>query len=336
MRIGVAGVGRIGGMHAANVAATEGVDEVLLYSEPAGQAVTAAAELGGRARAVGSLGELLAAADGVVIATPTPTHPELVRAAVAAGVPAMCEKPLAMDRATLVAVAREVEGGVPVMVAFPRRYDPAHQELRRRVAAGEAGRVHHLRAAGHDRVPPPAAFVPTSGGIWRDLLIHDFDVMPWIAGERVVEVFATGSVLVDPVYAESGDADTAVAVLRFASGALGTVTGARENGHGYDFRLEVCGSRATFAAGVGPRTPIAGLEPGAVPPADPYQGFPDRYGHAYRAEVAHLLRLIRGEAENLSAPLDGLHALEIAEACEQSAARRRPIRIGADGALTTT
>jgi myo-inositol 2-dehydrogenase/D-chiro-inositol 1-dehydrogenase len=335
MRMGVVGLGRIGGMHAANVAATEGVDEVLLYSEPADQAAKVVAELGGRARAMGSLGELLAEADGVVIATPTPTHPELVRAAVAAGVPVMCEKPLAMDRATLVEVAREVEGGVPVMVAFPRRYDPAHQELRRRVAAGEAGRVHHLRAAGHDRVPPPPAFVPTSGGIWRDLLIHDFDVMPWIAGERVVEVFATGSVLVDPVYAESGDADTAVAVLRFASGALGVVTGARKNGQGYDFRLEVCGSRATLAAGVDARTPVVSLEPGVEPPADPYQGFADRYGHAYRAEVAHLVRLVRGETGNLSPPLDGLHALEIAEACERSVATRGPVRIGVDGVLTS-
>jgi myo-inositol 2-dehydrogenase / D-chiro-inositol 1-dehydrogenase len=333
MDIGVVGVGRIGSMHARNLTETEGVDQVLLWSQPGEALAKAAAELGGKARATDSLEALLEAADGVVVATPTPTHPDLVRACVAAGVPVMSEKPLAMERDTLAAVAKEVEGGVPVMVAFPRRYDPAHQELRRRVAAGDVGRVHHLRAAGHDRVPPDPSFIPTSGGVWRDLLIHDFDAMPWVVGERVVEVYATGSVLVHPVYAESGDWDTAVCVLRFASGALGVVTGARENGQGYDFRLEVCGSEATLALGVDARTPVVSVEPDVEPPAETYQGFVDRYGHAYRAEVRHFVRLVAGDVDNLSPPMDGLHALEIAEACEQSVAKGRPVAVGPDGTL---
>ena len=243
----------------------------------------------------------------------------------------MCEKPLAMERDTLRAVATELTSEVPVMVAFPRRYDPAHQELARRVAAGDVGKVHHLRTAAHDRVPPPPAFVPTSGGIWRDLLIHDFDAMPWVAGERVVEVTATGSVLVDPVYAASGDFDNSVAVLRFESGALGIVTGSRENRAGYDFRLEVCGALSTLALGVDAHTAVTSVEKGVAPPTDPHPGFIERYGHAYRAEVAHFVMLAKGE--NLPPPIDGLHALEIAEACERSVAGRRPVRISMNGSL---
>jgi myo-inositol 2-dehydrogenase/D-chiro-inositol 1-dehydrogenase len=331
MRIGVLGLGRIGAMHARNASAV--ADEVLVYDAVPGRAasVLAAARPGGGDAAVrvcDAVEPLLRAADAVVIATPTATHAELTLAAVRAGVPVLCEKPLAMELDRMRALIKELRPyDVPVMVGFQRRYDPAYAELRGRVAAGETGRVQVVRSASHDRLPPDPAYVPTSGGVWRDLLIHDFDAVSWIVGERVTEVYATGSVLVDGVYAACGDADTATATLRFEGGALGVVTGARRNGQGYDCRLEVFGADATLATGVDGWTPVVSMEPGEPGPDGTHDGFMDRFAGAYRAEMVHFAGLIRGKADNLTPPVAGLHALEIALACERSVSQRRPVSV---------
>ncbi len=321
MRIGVLGLGRIGTMHARNAAEVAG--EVLVYDAAPGRAEALAG-----VRVCGSVEELLAAADGVVIAAPTAAHADLTLAAVRAGVPVLCEKPLTMDPDRLRSLIGELRAcDVPVMVGFQRRYDPAYTELRRRVAAGEAGRVQVVRSASHDRLPPDPAFVPTSGGVWRDLLIHDFDAVAWVVGERVTEVYAAGSVLVDDVYAACGDADTATATLRFEGGALGVVTGARRNGQGYDCRLEVFGADATLATGVDGLTPVVSTEPGISGPDGRHDGFMGRFAGAYRAEMVHFAGLVRGEADNLTPPAAGLHALEIALACESSVAQAAPVSV---------
>jgi myo-inositol 2-dehydrogenase/D-chiro-inositol 1-dehydrogenase len=328
MRIGVLGLGRIGVMHARNAAAV--ADEVVVYDAMPGRVAAVLEEAAGRAavRSCAGVAALVGAVDAVVVATPTPTHAELTLAAVRAGVPVLCEKPLAMELGGLRTLLEDLRPyDVPVMVGFQRRYDPAYAELRRRVAAGEAGRVHVVRSTSHDRVPPDPAFVPTSGGVWRDLLIHDFDAVAWIAGERVVEVYAAGSVLVDGVYAAYGDADTATATLRFESGALGVVTGTRRNGQGYDCRLEVFGADATLATGVDGFTPVVSLEPGAPPPDGAHDGFMGRFAGAYRSEMVHFAALARGEADNLTPPVAGLHALEIALACERSMAHGGPVSV---------
>ncbi|MCW2916101.1 MAG: hypothetical protein JWN52_4169 [Actinomycetia bacterium] len=326
MRIGIVGLGRIGVMHARNVA--EQAELVLADGDPARRAA-AAADLGGEVRS--SLHEVLAEVDGVVIATPTPTHPALIRQAVQAGVPVLCEKPAALDLGVLTELVQDLKRyDVPVMMGFQRRYDPAYQELRRRVVAGGTGRVQIVRSTSNDRRPPHPSFLPGSGGIWRDLLIHDFDALAWVVGERVTEVHAAGSVLVDQVYADHGDADTATATLRFEGGALGVVTGARRNGQGYDCRLEVFGAEATLATGVDEYTPVVSTEPGAPAPAGVHDGFMGRFAAAYRAEVAHFMHVIRGTADNLTPVEEGLHALEIALACERAVAERRPVKVTSD------
>jgi myo-inositol 2-dehydrogenase/D-chiro-inositol 1-dehydrogenase len=247
-------------------------------------------------------------------------------------VPVLCEKPLTMDPDRLSVLVGELRAyDVPVMVGFQRRYDPAYTALRRRIAEGEAGRVQVVRSASHDRLPPDPAFVPTSGGVWRDLLIHDFDAVAWIVGERVTEVYAAGSVLVDDVYAACGDADTATATLRFEGGALGVVTGARRNGQGYDCRLEVFGADATLATGVDGLTPVVTTEPGVPGPEERHDGFMGRFAGAYRAEMVHFAGLVRGEADNLTPPAAGLHALEIALACESSVAQAGPVSVPLKG-----
>lgn len=318
MRIGVAGVGRIGTMHAANLAALAQVDEVLLYDPIAGRAERAATLP--KSRAVPELADLLAASDGVLVATPTDTHPDLVRACLATRTPVLCEKPIAADLHAMSALVTEIEAApVPVLVGFQRRFDPDMVELHRRIGAGELGAVYHVRATGFDAQPPDFSYLPTSGGIFRDLLIHDLDAVPWLVGEPVVEVYASGSVLVDEAFAAADDVDNAVVLLRFEGGAHAVLTGGRHDPLGYDHRIEVLGAKDSVAVGLDERTPLNGA-------ANAYPGFPDRFRRAYRNEMRVFTDVLAGRAENPSPARDSLVSLRLAEACEQSRRTGRPVR----------
>lgn len=331
MRIGVVGVGRIGTMHATNLTTLDGVDEVLLLDPLPGRAERVAAVLPGT-RDVPDLDTLLTLSDGVLLATPTATHPALLRAAVAAGVPTLCEKPIASGLDEMRALVDDVEAsGVEVLVGFQRRFDPAVAQLHRRVRDGEVGVVYLVRALGNDARPPDPAYLPQSGGIFRDLLIHDLDAVPWLVGEPVVEVYASGSVLVDPAFAAAGDVDNAVAVLRFAGGAHAVLACGRHDPLGYDHRIEVLGSRDCLAVGLDPRTPLTSLEPdGPRAGADAYPGFPERFHRAYLAEVAAFTRVVAGVAANPSPVRDSLVSLRLAEACEESRRSGAPVRVDAE------
>ena len=321
MRIGVAGVGRIGAMHAANLAGLPQVDEVLLYDPVPGRAQAAAA---GGDRAVATLDDLLKESDGVLVATPTDTHPALVRACLAAGTPVLCEKPIAADLAAMRALVDEIERGtVPVVVGFQRRFDPAMVELRRRMTSGELGAIYHVRATGFDADPPDFAYLPGSGGIFRDLLIHDLDAVPWLVGEPVVEVYASGSVQVDQAFADADDVDNAVVLLRFAGGTHAVLSGGRHDPLGYDHRIEVLGARDSVAVGLDARTPLHADVPTGV---DAYPGFPDRFRHAYRNEMAVFTEVVAGRAENPSPASDSLVSLTLAQACEKSRRSGQPVR----------
>jgi myo-inositol 2-dehydrogenase/D-chiro-inositol 1-dehydrogenase len=329
MRIGVAGVGRIGTMHATNLTTLDGVDEVLLFDPVPGRAEQAAALIGA-GTPVGDLDALLAASDGVLVATPTDTHPAVLRRCLAARVPALCEKPIADDLGALAELIGEVEtSGVPVLVGFQRRFDPAVVELHRRIRAGELGTVYHVRAIGNDATPPDLGYLPSSGGIFRDLLIHDLDAIPWLVGEPVVEVYASGSVLVHKAFADAGDVDNAVAVLRFAGGAHAVLVGGRHDPLGYDHRIEVLGSRDSLAVGLDPRTPLTSLEPGGpTAAADAYPGFPERFSRAYRNEMAVFTDVVAGRADNPSPVRDSVISLRLAAACDSSRRTGTPIRLG--------
>ena len=322
MRIGVAGVGRIGTMHAANLAALDQVDEVLLYDPVEGRAAAAAAP---GMRAVPRLSDLLAQSDGVLVATPTDTHPHLVRACLLAGKPVLCEKPIAGDIAAMAALVTEVEAAdVPVVVGFQRRFDPAMVELHRRISTGDLGTVYHVRATGFDAQPPDFSYLPGSGGIFRDLLIHDLDAVPWLVGEPVVEVYASGSVLVDEAFAAADDVDNAVALLRFEGGAHAVLTAGRHDPLGYDHRIEVLGARDSVVVGLDSRTPLNVLGSGG--PADAYPGFPERFQLAYRNEMRVFADIIAGRADNPSPARDSLLSLRLAEACDQSRRTGTPVR----------
>lgn len=360
LTIGIIGLGRIGIMHARNIAQAPGVGTVVLIGRDLAKVNAAAAELaaalapGAPAELAGDLaptlsalpdvvtrltgdGDWTAGLDGVVIATSTGTHPDLAREAAAAGVPQLLEKPIGLDLASTAELAASIEApGSPVMVAFHRRYDEAYQELRRRVQAGELGTIRQVTAVDHDHYHLTPDYLPTSGGIWRDLVIHDFDIIPWILGEEPVSVYASGAVLDRADYGEHGDLDTATAVVTFASGIQAVIAAGRRIGTGQHVDAIVYGSEASAAAGYDAKTPISSTEPGGPVPATTHDEFVNRFEPAFRREVAHFLRLVRGEVESLTPPSAGITASKLALAAEESVATGRTVFLEATPIVDST
>lgn len=330
MRVVLFGVGRLGSFHAATLHAHPEVSELVLADADAARAAEAAARLGTGARAASSVDAAFAGgADAVVIASATSAHAGLISRAVRAGLPAYCEKPVALDLESTVTALREVEeAGSVLQMGFQRRFDPGYRAAREAVRAGRLGRLHTVRALTSDMAPPPPEFVPLSGGLYRDCLIHDFDAVRWVTGREVVEVYAMGANGGADFFREAGDVDTAAALLTLDDGTLATATSTRYNGAGYDIRMELAGSLDQIAVGVGPRTPVTSVEPGAAPGVpDPWTGFVDRFGDAYRAEIDAFVQVVAGRSENPCEGREALDALLVAEACEVSRKERRPVTI---------
>lgn len=327
MRVAVFGAGRIGAVHAENLATTGRADELLVIDEDLQRAAEVAQRVG--AIAVAPEAAWASELDAVVIATPTRTHAELVDRCIDRGLPVFCEKPLADDYADTVAlVARVEQTGTRLQVGFMRRFDPPHAELRRLIRDGALGTVYAIRIASHDHDPAPESYIATSGGIFRDLLIHDFDALRWIAGQEVRSVYAAGAIRRFDYVGKYGDVDTAALVMVMEDGTLVSVSGGRENGRGEDNRVEVVGSADCVALGVGPQTPIRSLEPDAdESDVEPYMDNFGRYTEAYRAELEHFLSLAVGEADDVSTARDGLAAVTIAVAAEMSVSQGRTVEL---------
>ncbi len=327
MRIALLGAGRIGALHARILGGTPRVSELLVADVDAARAAAVAREVG--ARAVETIEAALDRAEAVVIAAATDAHAALIRAGADRRLPVFCEKPIALRLDETRGVVEHVEAaGVPLQIGFQRRFDPAYREARRLIATGALGTLYAIRLAGHDPAPPHEAYIPVSGGLFVDFSIHDFDVIRWLSGAEVEEVYADGAVRGFPVFAKYGDVDTAVATLRLSDGVLAALTVARHDPLGYDIRTEVFGSRDSVSVGLGPRTPIRSVEPGVPPPAGPaWQSFLVRFEAAYRAELAEFIRVAHGEAPSPCTGRDGLAALEIAVAATRSLREHRPVRV---------
>ncbi len=327
MRIGLIGLGRIGAFHAATLADLSIVDTLVVADAAPAAVEKVVATLG--ATPAGSVEELLSAVDGIVVAASTDAHPKLILAAVEAGVPVFCEKPVARAAAEAADVLRRVEASaVPVQIGYNRRFDAGVAAARAAVISGELGRLHTVRSTTMDPAPPPADYLAASGGIFRDCSVHDFDIVRFVTGREVVEVYATGSAHGDAVFAASGDVATAAAVLTLDDGTLGVVSNTRYNGRGYDVRLELHGSRDTVAAGLEDRLPMRSVQPGVMFPAGPaYESFMDRFGPAYRAELAAFTEVVAGTRPSPCTVADAVEAGWIAEACTLSLHEHRPVRL---------
>ncbi|MFE3517613.1 Gfo/Idh/MocA family oxidoreductase [Streptomyces sp. NPDC059166] len=326
MRIGLIGTGRIGSFHADVLARHPAVASLVVTDPDSVRAARTAARTG--AAVVPTAEELLGAGpDAVVITSATAAHADLIARAARAGLPAFCEKPIALDLTGTLGALREVErAGSVLQLGFMRRFDAGYAAARAAVRGGALGRLHTVRATTSDPAPPPAAYLPLSGGLFRDCLVHDFDILRWVTGREVTEVYATGSDAGPPAFRESGDVDTAAALLTLDDGTLATATATRCNGAGYDVRMELAGELDQIAVGLDARTPLTSAEPQGPPaPAAPWTGFLERFAPAYAAELDAFLAVARGELSNPCDGREALHALRVAEACELSRAERRPV-----------
>ncbi|HEV8421670.1 MAG TPA: Gfo/Idh/MocA family oxidoreductase [Actinomycetota bacterium] len=326
MRIGVIGVGRMGRVHATSLAEVGGVD-VLITDVDVDRAAEVGRELGVDVAA--GLEELIGGSDAIVVAAATDAHADLIHAAADAALPTFCEKPISLDLESTAAVVAHVEkSGIPFMMGFQRRFDPGYLAAHNLVRDGSIGTVYVVRMAGHDPAPPHEAYIATSGGIFRDFSVHDFDAVRFVTGQEVVSVYADGGVVEFPVFTKYGDVDTAVAVLRLSGGSLGILSATRHDPLGYDIRMELIGSRDCVAVGWDDRTPLRSVEPGGGPaPSSPYRDFQDRFREAYRAEMAHFVELAAGREKSPCTAQDALEALRIAVACDRSRAERRPVSL---------
>jgi myo-inositol 2-dehydrogenase / D-chiro-inositol 1-dehydrogenase len=327
VRIALIGAGRIGQLHGRLLAAQPGVDEVIVTDVDPTRSAATAAEVGGRA--VGTIEEALASAHVAVIAASTDAHGRLVIAAADRGLPVFCEKPLAFDLPETRAVVEHVERlGVPVQVGFQRRFDPGFVAARRMVGAGELGTVYLVRLVAHDHEPPPDAYIPVSGGLFRDSSIHDFDALRWVTGQEVEEVYADGSVRGFEVFARHDDVDTGAAILRLADGTLAVLGQTRHDPRGYDIRMEVMGSRDAVVVGLTDRTPLRSLEPGGPDLSGPgWTSFLARFEDAYREELLAFVRVARGEIPSPCSARDALEAMRISVAATVSRKEHRPVRL---------
>ncbi|MEW2113903.1 Gfo/Idh/MocA family oxidoreductase [Streptomyces sp. NPDC005474] len=329
MRIGVIGTGRIGTFHANTLSRHREVGGSLIVTDAdSGRAQDLAHRLG--ATAAPGVDEIFTwGVDAVVVTAATSAHAELIGRAARSGLPVFCEKPIALDLpATMAAIAEVEAAGTILQMGFQRRFDTGYTGARDTVRSGKLGRLHTVRMMTSDQTPPAPEYLPLSGGLYRDALIQDFDILRWVTGQEIVEVYATGSDAGPPMFREAGDIDTAAAVLTLDDGTLATATATRMNGAGYDVRMELAGELDQVGVGLDDRTPIASTEPAGPPAASkPWTGFLERFGPAYEAELSAFVEVVRGERANPCDGREALSALRVAEACELSRREHRPVRL---------
>jgi myo-inositol 2-dehydrogenase/D-chiro-inositol 1-dehydrogenase len=328
IRMGIAGVGRIGRMHAAILARQIPRAEVVAVADASDEAAAdVAADLRVRALTVDELIES-SDVDAVAICTPSESHVDLIVRAAEAGKAIFCEKPVSLDVGEVDRALAAVErAGVPLMVGFNRRFDPGHRSVQRAVQSGRIGEVQLARITSRDPALPPPGYVDNSGGIFVDMTIHDFDMARFVVGSPVVEVFAKGAVLIDPAIGAVGDVDTAVVVLTHANGAITTIDNSRQAVYGYDQRVEVMGS-----AGMATSENVL-KDYGRVYTADGVSGsnlqhfFLDRYRESFVNEwIAFIDYAIDGGPSPVAGS-DGRAPVIIGQAAWQSVREGRPIRI---------
>lgn len=325
--IALLGAGRIGQIHGRTIAASKrarlaGIADPFPDGAKALSAATGAP--------VRTAEELLAdkAVDAVLIATPTDTHADFIDRAAAAGKAVLCEKPVDMSSARIrETLTRVGKAGIKLMIGFNRRFDPNFAALQRRLADGVAGNVELVSILSRDPAPPPVSYIERSGGLYRDMMIHDFDMARFLLGEEPVEVYAVGSSLVDPAIGKAGDVDTAAVLLKTASGTICQISNSRRATYGYDQRVEVHGSKGLLSvANVHETTVTFAAAAGFT--ADPVQNFfLERYAAAYRNEVeAFIDAVVDGKAISPNGN-DGLRAQMLADAATESSQTGKPVKV---------
>ncbi len=321
--IAIIGAGRIGRIHAGNIATHPGARLAGIADADPGAASSLAATLDVKTL---TIAEALKAG-AVLIAAPTPTHADYIEQAAAQKRPVFCEKPIDLSATrTRRCLAAAHEADIVLMVGFNRRFDPHFAALKQRLAAGEIGALELLTITSRDPSPPPPAYVATSGGLFRDMMIHDLDMARFLLGEEPIAVTAAASCLIDPAIGAAGDVDTAVVTLRTASGRLCQISNSRRASYGYDQRIEAHGATGMLRAGNVLPTTVehAGAAGFRSDPVLPF--FLERYEAAYRNEIDAFIRAVNGDGPARPSGEDGLRALLLADAAEQAARTGQTVR----------
>jgi myo-inositol 2-dehydrogenase/D-chiro-inositol 1-dehydrogenase len=329
LEVAVVGAGRMGAVHAASLAAIPGARLALVVDTDLGRATALAERLGVEASDDVEAALTGDAVEAVAIASPTDVHVEQIEAAAAAGKSIFCEKPVGLDDAEVARCLETVAAqGAYLQIGFHRRFDPSFRGVHEAIAGGEVGEVLQIVLTSRDPEPPHPGYVEGSGGLFRDMGVHDADLARWLLGEEPVEVMAYGSNLVDPAIGAAGDIDIGMALLRTERGALCHINLSRHARYGYDQRVEVLGTLGMAQAQN--RTPASvevATETG-VTTSLPHYWFPQRYVEAYRAEVEAFVDAVASGAPPPVTGEDGQRAQLIVSAATESLHSGRPVRIG--------
>jgi myo-inositol 2-dehydrogenase/D-chiro-inositol 1-dehydrogenase len=330
VRIGVIGAGRIGKIHARNLATCVPGARVIAIADPLRDAACALAD---ELRVPLATGDYLQVinnpeVDAVAICSSTNTHAQMMIDAAAAGKHIFCEKPIAYDLARIDEALAAVErAGVTLQIGFNRRFDSSFKKVREMVAAGKIGEPHILRITSRDPAPPPVEYVRVSGGIFFDMTIHDFDMARYLMGSDVEEVYAAGGVLVDPAIGDAGDIDTAVVTLRFANGAIGTIDNSRRAAYGYDQRVEVFGSGGMLQALNNTPDSHVYSSTESVQSAKPLYFFLERYMQSFMDEMKVFVESVQNGTPPPVTGIDGRVPVVMAMAATRSLKENRPVKL---------
>lgn len=327
LNVGLLGAGRIAGVHATAITSNPGSRLAAVSDFIPENAAKLAARYSSQARTTDAI---IAdpSIDAVLIATSTDTHSELIERATAAGKAVLCEKPVDLSLARALACQKTVaEHGKPVMIGFNRRFDPNFAALKAAADRGEIGKTELLSITSFDPAPPPIAYIKVSGGIFRDMMIHDFDMANFLMGGPPVAVSATGSSIVDPAIGAAGDFDTAVVTLSYADGRIAVIKNSRRAVYGYDQRVEILGSQGLLQAQNMLENTVVKSTSAGVTGAKPTYFFLERYMPSYAAEWAAFVEAVNGGRPVAVTLNDGVLALAMAEAATLSAQSGKPVRL---------
>ena len=330
VNIGVIGVGRIGRLHARN----------LKYQVPGTKVLAVADIFEKSAREVASQLEIPIAEkdyrvllenddiDAVVICSSTVTHAQIISEAAEAGKHIFCEKPIALDLDKIdQAIAAVKKAGVKLQVGFNRRFDPSFKKAKELVKNGTIGTPHLVRITSRDPEPPPISYIKVSGGIFLDMMIHDFDMARYLLDQEVVELMAVGSCLVDPAIGEEGDIDTAIVTLKYENGAWGTIDNSRKAVYGYDQRIEIFGSEGCVMVGNPKPTEVIVNSAKDTISDKPLYFFIERYQEAYLAEMEEFINCIREDKEPPVSGFDGKISVQMGYAAKESLSKRSFVKL---------
>ncbi|MBB3949072.1 inositol 2-dehydrogenase [Aureimonas jatrophae] len=316
LNVALLGAGRIGQVHARSIAADKNSRLVAVADVVSDAARSLAERTGAKAM---TIEEILAdpAIDAVLIATSTDTHSDLIERASAAGKAVLCEKPVDLSLERALACQKTV-GGESVMIGFNRRFDPNFAALKAAFDAGEIGRAELLSITSFDPAPPPVSYVKVSGGLFRDMMIHDFDMACWLMGGAPEKVTAVGSSLVDPAIGEAGDVDTAAVTMTWADGRIAVIKNSRRAGYGYDQRVELLGSEGLLSARNVLENTVEKITAAGAASAKPVYFFLERYMRAYETEWTAFVDAVENKSAFPVTLRDGVAALACAEAATRS------------------